>query len=151
VGHGENSYKYGHILDLPKRAYLFDVLTTLYPHATVVMWKEGVVLSKVSVIMCSQWLPPKTHAIWMNPELKLLLAQVASPRFKSWLEWKSFPLHIKHQEVGGMTNVEVLLYVFSRSRFTPEKVKHQPPIMVSSYCKDHYFGREVDSQQSIRT
>jgi hypothetical protein len=101
------------------------------------------------VVMCYQSLPPKIHAIWKNPELKLVLAQVETPRFKSWLDWKSFPLRIKHQEVGGMTYAEVLLYVFYRSRFNPEKMKHKPPRMVFSCSKDHHFGREVDSHQSI--
>jgi hypothetical protein len=134
VGHGGNSYKYGYRLDLPKRAYLFYVLTALYPHARVMMWKEGVVQAKVTVMICSQWLPPKTHAIWKNSELKHVLAQVASPRFKSWLDWKSFLLRIKHQELGGMTDAEVPLHVFSSIRFTPKKVKHHPPRMVSPCC-----------------
>jgi hypothetical protein len=39
VDHGGNSYKYGYRIDLPKSAYVFNILTALYPHATVVMWK----------------------------------------------------------------------------------------------------------------
>jgi hypothetical protein len=133
-----------------KEPTFFGVMTALYPHATVVMRKEGVVLSKVSVMMCSQWLPPKTHAIWMNPEFKLVLSQVANPILKSLTDWKSFPLCIRHQEMGGITVTEVLLHVLSRGRFTPESVKHHSPRMVSSCCKDYNFGREVDSQQSRR-
>jgi hypothetical protein len=109
------------------------------------MWKEGVVLPQVSVMMCSQWIPTKSHAIWKSPELKLVLAQVSSPRFKSLVGCKAFPLGIKHHKVSGMTDAEVLLHVFSRIRLILEKVKHQPPRIVSSCCKDHHFGREVDS------
>jgi hypothetical protein len=133
-----------------KEPTLSYILNALYPYSTVMMWKEGVVLPKVYVLMCSQWIPPKTQAVWKSPELKLVLAQVASPMFKSWLGFKYFPLRINHQEVGGMTDAEVLLRDFSKIRFTLKKVKHQPPRMVSSYCKDHHFGREVDSQQSLR-
>jgi hypothetical protein len=49
-----------------------------------------------------------------------------------------------------MTDAEVLLHVFSRIRFIPVRVKHHPPQMVSSCCKDHHFGREVEYQQSLR-
>jgi hypothetical protein len=74
-----------------KEPTCFDIITAIYPHATVVMWKEGVVLPKGTVLMHSQWIPPKTHAIWKRPELKLVLAQVAIHRCKSCLGWKSFP------------------------------------------------------------
>jgi hypothetical protein len=67
-------------------------------------------------MMCSQWLPSKMHVIWTSPVLKLVLAQSANPRFKSWMEWKYFPLWNKHQEVDGMTDVEVVSPVFFRGR-----------------------------------
>jgi hypothetical protein len=66
-----------------KEPTFFDVLNVLYPHSKVVLWEEGVVLPQVTVMMCSQWIPSKSHAIWKTLELKLVLAQVTSPRFKT--------------------------------------------------------------------
>jgi hypothetical protein len=171
LDYGGNSYKYGNRLDLTQRAYLFYVLTEMYPRATVVTWQEGVVLTNVSKVLCSQWLPQKKHEIWKIPVLKLVLTQVSNPRFQSWLDSKSFPLLYANQPSGfvcvcmyvcvyiyiyvcvwggGGSDAEMKLRVFSRSTFTPEKIKRQPQRMVSSCCKDHHFSREIGTQKYRR-
>jgi hypothetical protein len=103
------------------------------------------VLSPVTFVFCSQWLPPFSNKIWHYEVLEVLFASAEKFRFiKAW-GWKIVPISIKHADVGRCSNVTRVIRAFVQQTawLVDLKVLKRGPRMVSSFCKDHHFGVAV--------
>jgi hypothetical protein len=135
-----------------RKATLVANITRIYPKTIFLTWKPDMVLPPVNFIFCSQWLPPLSNKIWHCEALEVLFVSAEKFRFITAWAWESVPTSIKHDTVGGCSNMTRVIRAFFRqiAWLVDSKVLKQGPWMVSSFCKDHHFGVAVPTFDSSR-
>jgi hypothetical protein len=73
-----------------------------------------VIIPSVNYLFSSQWLPPKSHDIWHDHGLEFVFSSVKSPRCNIYLDLKSTPFGVNHDEVYGSSIMERVFYMFSK-------------------------------------
>jgi hypothetical protein len=103
----------------------------------------------VDYIFCSHMMPSKTQALWSEDRLKAVFVNILKPRFVVTGLWSCVPLDLFHQEVGGSTDVQCRLRVFTPMVLSleGEDVKNSTPRGVCYFAHDH-LGVEVQGQAS---
>jgi hypothetical protein len=89
-----------------------EALSILYPMVKISV--RNLILLSIEYLFSSQWLTPKSHGVWDDPELEFVFSLVENPRFKRHLSWKADHFGVKNVEVGGIPSMERVTYVFSK-------------------------------------
>jgi hypothetical protein len=97
-------------------------------------------------------MPSKTQALWADSRLKAVFVNILKPRFVATGRWSCVPLELFHQEVGGSTDFQCHLRVFTPMVLSLEgvNVKNSTPRGVCSIAHDHHFGVKVQGQASCQ-
>jgi hypothetical protein len=104
----------------------------------------------VPSVFCSHIMPSKTQALCSASWFKAVFVNILKPRYVATGRWLCVPLELFHQDMGGRTNYQCLLRVFTPMVLSLEgvSVKKPTPRGVCSITHDHHFGVELQGQAS---
>jgi hypothetical protein len=125
-------------------------LAGLLPNVTFLDYTPNMLVPSVDYIFCSHIMPSKTQASWSDSRLKAVFVKFLKLRYVVTGRWLCVPLELFHQYVGGSTDYQCHLRVFTPMVMSLEgmSVKKSTPGGVCSIAHDHNFGVEVQGQAS---
>jgi hypothetical protein len=71
------------------------------------------IVPSVDYIFCSHVMPFKTQDLWSDSHLKAVLVNILKPRYVVTGRCSCVPLELSHQELGGGTDYQCHMWVFT--------------------------------------
>jgi hypothetical protein len=88
-------------------------LDCLLPNVTFLEYTPNMLFPSVDYIFCSHIMPSNTQALWYDSRLKAVFVNILKPRYVVTGRWSCVPLELFHQDVGGSTDYQCHLRVFT--------------------------------------
>jgi hypothetical protein len=88
-------------------------LACLLPNVTFLEYTPNMLVPSVEYICCSHIMPSKTQALWSNSWLKAVFVNILKPMYVVTGRWSCVPLELFHQDMGGSTDYQCRLRVFT--------------------------------------